>query len=128
MTYHAQSFPNVPREYASVQVSLRDQLQVYDTRDKDFIIRTWVTLNNKWVYSDNFEIPSDTRFSHERRLSKKNYDWEDFKEVMGEIEMKHVPGTPKPITNLSFSFKDDVIICKFDSSIRTSFTFSPDLI
>ena len=42
LTYHAQPFPNLPREHSTIQVSLKEQLQVYNTRHLDFNITTWV--------------------------------------------------------------------------------------
>ena len=128
MTYHGQSFPNLPPQYASVQVTLKEQLQVYDTKDKDFRIRTWVWHDNKWVLSDSFEIPSETRFPHIIELPKKNYDWQEFKEAVEGIGKQQDEGTTQRVTNIKFAFKEHVLHYQIVSTLRTCFTFSQDLV
>lgn len=128
MTYHAQAFPNLPKEYSTVTVSLKESLQVYNTINKDFHVKTQVKWNGKWVSSDFHEIDMETSFPHVRSLPQKNYDWQDFKDAMTGITKEYVEGRPKPITNLTFTFKEDKLSCTIDSTHRTYFSFSPDLV
>ena len=129
MTYHAHAFPNLPHEHSAVQVTLKEQLQVYETRDQDFSIRTWVLYGDIWVCSDHFDIARESRFPHIIMLPKKNYDWQDFKEAMECIGKKQLERnqTPTPVTNLTFTFTEHALVCKIGSFLRTCFTFSPDL-
>ena len=126
MTYHAQSFPNIPKEHSAVEVSLKEQLQVYDTRTSVFSIKTWVWLNGAWLASDDPVIPKETQFPFIVTLPTKNYDWEDFKAAMAAITMKQ--DAAKRVTNIKFSFEDDTLIVVFDATARTCIRFSDDLI
>jgi len=128
MTYHAQAFPNLPPEHNTVQVTLKEQLQVYDTRDKVFRIRTWVWYENKWVYPDITDFPQETQFPATIDLPEKNYDWQDFKEAMEAIGKKHAEEITKPVTNITFTFTEHALIYKINSTLRTCFSFSRDLV
>src|SRR5271156_6841489 len=127
MTYHAQAFPNLPKEYSTVEVALKESLQVYNTMDKDFHVKTWVMWKGKWQVSDYHEIEVEKTFPHISRLPKKNYDWQDFKDAMSNITKQIGEGKSKPITNLSFSFKEDKYSVTFDSTARTAINYSYDL-
>ena len=111
-----------------MQVTLKEQLQVYDTKDKVFRIRTKVWYENEWVNSDSFDIPRETRFPSTIVLPEKNYDWQDFKEAMEAIGKKLEEGITKPVTNITFTFTEHALIYKIDSTLRTCFSFSLDLV
>lgn len=124
MTYHAQAFPNLPAQYATVTVSSKRQLEVYDTKDKDFSIKTWVTHNGGWVLPDSDVIAKDIQFPHTTTLPKQNYTWEDFKQAMANIT-KTKEGI---ITNLRFTFTDISLKCEMESDVRTCIEYSNDLV
>src|SRR5271167_2046583 len=127
MTYHSQAFPNLPAAHSAVEVTLKEQLQVYDTKDKDLSIKLWVVQNDVWVLPDNAEIPEESRVPHVYSLPKKNFDWEEFKEAVSAITSK-VSTKGTPITHPRLKFIDDnVLECVFNSAARTSLIFSPDL-
>src|SRR3977135_1861411 len=62
MTYHAQAFPNLPPEHSTAQVTLQEQLQVYDTRDKVFRITTWVWYEKNGYTLTALTFLKKTRF------------------------------------------------------------------
>ena len=129
MTYHAQAFPNLPVEYSSVKVTLKDWLRVYDTRDKFFYIRTWVYSNGKWISSESIDLPEESRFPHFCSLPSKNYDWEDFKNGIENMGKKLRSDIKTPVTKISLTFTGtDEIECKFESTMRACFEFSKDLV
>jgi hypothetical protein len=127
MTYHAQPFPNIPREYSTVQVSLKEQLKVYNTRNLDFSIFTWVKQKGEWVKSDHYSIPTRTAFPSTSSLPRINYSWEDFKTAMTNVT-KYSDPNELLVTNLKFTFDDDKLHCTFESTARACITFSKDLV
>src|SRR3984957_16917161 len=62
MTYHSQSFPNLPKEHSAVEVYSKKPLEVYDTRNLDLHISTYVAIKDKWQVSDYFEIEYAMQF------------------------------------------------------------------
>jgi hypothetical protein len=70
MTYHSQSFPNLPKEHSTVEVYMKQPLEVFDTRNLDFYIRTWVAIKDKWCETDYFEIEYAMQFPHRLTMPK----------------------------------------------------------
>src|SRR5438477_6659795 len=127
MTYHAEPFPNLPKEQSTVKVTLNEQLQVYDTRDLNFNIKIWVRHNNNWLFSDSLEIPLENRYPHVITLPKKNYDWEDFKAAIANLGNRQVSGATAPWMKLAFSLTDTTFMIDINSPNRVRMIFSKPL-
>ena len=130
MTYHSQSFPNLPKEHSAVEVYSKKPLEVYDTRNLDLYIRTWVFYNDKWRVSDYFEIEYPMQFPSRLDMPKKNYSWEDFKTALENLtKLNNENRNEERITNLTFKFdKNENLTLTFHGRTRTKIVFSEDLV
>jgi hypothetical protein len=130
MTYHSQSFPNLPKEHNTVEVYLKEPLEVYDTRNLDLYIRTYVIMKDRWQYSDYFEIEYPMHFPSRLDMPKKNYSWEDFKTALENLtKLNNENRNVVRITNVNFKFdKNEKLTLTFHGHLRAKVVFSADLV
>jgi len=130
MTYHSQSFPNLPKEHSSVEVYLKKPLEVFDTRNLVLYIRTRVYYMDKWQDSDYFEIEYPMQFPSRLDMPKKNYSWEDFKTALENLtKLNNENRNVERITNVNFKFdKNEKLTLTFHDHLRAKVVFSADLV